>query len=180
MRNLFDIDIKDYDPAGSVLVRPSARGIIIKNGKVAMVYSLRYNYFKFPGGGLEPGENAKEALIREVREEAGLRVIPSSIREYGLVRRIQKLRESDYDHLYQENYYYLCDAVDQSVDQDLDDYEAEAGYEPKWVEPEYAIRVQRTGNLDVYVRYIREREARILEMLMAEGYFDPRPAGSAT
>ena len=34
MRNLFDIDVKNYDPDGSVLVRPSARGIIIKDGKV--------------------------------------------------------------------------------------------------------------------------------------------------
>lgn len=174
MRNLFDLDLKDYDPDGSVLVRPSARGIIIKNGKVAMVHSLRYNYYKFPGGGLEPGEDAKTALIREVREEAGLRVIPASVREYGVVRRMQKLYHSEYDHLYQENYYFLCDAVDQSAEQDLDDYEAEAGYEPVWVEPEQAIKVQRSGTLDISVRYIREREARILEMLMDEGYFDNR------
>ena len=174
MRNLFDLDVKNYDPDGSVLVRPSARGIIIKDGKVAMVHSLRYNYYKFPGGGLEPGEDAKTALIREVREEAGLKIIPDSIREYGMVRRMQKLINSDYDHLYQENLYFLCDAVDKSVDQDLDDYEAEAGYMPEWVEPAVAIKANRSGDLDIFVRFIRERECRILEMLMEEGYFDSR------
>ena len=55
MRLLFELDAKDYDLDGKVLVRPSARGIIIKDGKVAMVHSMRYDYYKFPGGGLEPG-----------------------------------------------------------------------------------------------------------------------------
>ena len=171
MRLLFELDAKDYDLDGKVLVRPSARGIIIKDGKVAMVHSMRYDYYKFPGGGLEPGETAEEALIREVREEAGLKVLPDSVREYGYVVRKQKIDSPDYDRLFQENLYYLCKAVDKPVVQELDDYEAEAGFTPEWVEPDHAIAVNRSGNTALLVRYTREREARVLEMLKEEGYF---------
>ena len=38
MHALFDIDTKDYDPKGPAFVRPSVRGIILRDGKVAMVH----------------------------------------------------------------------------------------------------------------------------------------------
>ena len=60
MRTLFCIDTKDYDPNGTTYVRPSVRGIIVRDGKVAMVHSRKYNYSKFPGGGLEAGETHEE------------------------------------------------------------------------------------------------------------------------
>ena len=72
MRLLFELDKKDYDPNGSRFVRPSVRGIIIKDGKVAMIHSQKYNYYKFPGGGMEKNEDQISTLLREVKEEAGL------------------------------------------------------------------------------------------------------------
>ena len=107
MKLLFEIDTKDYDPGGKAFVRPSVRSIIIKNGKVAMVHSLKYDYYKFPGGGIEKGESHEEALIRETSEEAGLSVSPCTITEYGYVHRIQKSHTSD-DIFIQDNYYYIC------------------------------------------------------------------------
>ena len=56
MRILFEMDKKDYVPNGRVFSRPSARAIIIKDGKIAMVYNKKYNYYKFPGGGIEADE----------------------------------------------------------------------------------------------------------------------------
>ena len=41
MRILFEMDKKDYVPNGSVFSRPSARDVIIKDGKIAMVYSKK-------------------------------------------------------------------------------------------------------------------------------------------
>ena len=87
MRTLFTLDTHDYDPNGYKVIRPSVRGILIRDGKILMVHSLKYDYYKFPGGGIEAGESLPEALCREVREESGMKVEPASIREFGLVHR---------------------------------------------------------------------------------------------
>ena len=42
MRLLFEIDYKNYKENGTVGKRPSARAIIIKDNKIAMVYSKKY------------------------------------------------------------------------------------------------------------------------------------------
>ena len=72
MRTLFTIDLKNYNKNGTKFERPSARAIIIKDGKLAMIHSLKYDYYKFPGGGIKNGEEKENALVREVLEEAGL------------------------------------------------------------------------------------------------------------
>ena len=109
MRLLFEIDLKDYDKNGKAFIRPSARAIIIKDNKVYMVHSLVYDYYKFPGGGIEKNESNIDALIRETAEEAGLVVIKDSINEYGYVHRIQKSDHQGISMFIQDNYYYLCD-----------------------------------------------------------------------
>lgn len=168
MRLLFEIDRKDYDPDGSAFIRPSARAIILRECTVALVHSLQYDYYKFPGGGIETGEDPREALIREVREEAGLLVLPETIREYGLVRRKQK---SDYGGIFiQENSYYFCQTGPQTVSQQLDDYEADARFTLEFVTPETAILANRNSPVSPFEQVMLEREARVLEMLMEEKY----------
>lgn len=74
MRVLFCMGEKSAD--GRVFVRPSARCIAIEGDRVAMVHSLQYDYYKFPGGGIEPQETREQALVRETQEEAGNRSEP--------------------------------------------------------------------------------------------------------
>ena len=175
MRLLFAIDTKDYNRNGVAFVRHSARCINIKNGLVAMVHSLRYDYYKFPGGGIEEGESAQHAMIRETREEAGLIVIPGSVKEYGYVHRIQKSDHDDADYFVQDNYYYLCDVEETVQAQLLDDYEADEKFTLEYVEPDRAVFVNRNGSHGLAGHVMRdielEREARVLELLKEEGYF---------
>lgn len=89
-RLLFEIDKKDYDPNGAAFIRPSARAIIIRKNEISMLYSKKRGYYKIPGGGIEQGEDNVTAMIREVKEEVGLIVIPETVREFGYVHRIQK------------------------------------------------------------------------------------------
>ena len=49
MRLLFEMDKKDYSGCTKTFTRNSARGIIIKNGKIAMIHSQKYDYYKLPG-----------------------------------------------------------------------------------------------------------------------------------
>ena len=83
MQRLFEIDLKDYKEKDEIFRRPSARAIILQEDKIALVYSKKEKYYKFPGGGIHDDEDKIEALIREVREEVGMLVIPESIQEFG-------------------------------------------------------------------------------------------------
>ena len=172
MRLLFELDLKNYDKNGKVFNRPSARSIIIKDKKIYMIHSLLYDYYKFPGGGIEKEETNLDALIRETAEEAGLIVIKDSIKEYGYVNRIQQSDKEEYSIFMQENYYYICDVEKQKINQKLDDYEDYEKFTLELVDPRIAIKTNRNndhGNKDM-VELLRE--AKVLELLIKEGYFE--------
>ena len=143
MRELFVIDKKNYIENGTIGRRPSVRGIIIKDGKIAMMHSLKYDYYKLPGGGIEEGEQLKDTLIREVREESGLIVKEESIKEFGYVRRIEKGKIEDI--FIQENFYFLCDVEEMLKAQELDEYEEEELFTLEFVIPEHAIEVNENA-----------------------------------
>lgn len=169
MRMLFEMDKHDYSECTHSFTRNSARSIMIRDNKIAMVHSLKYDYYKFPGGGIEGGEDPVEAMIRETREEAGLAVIPETVRAYGYVHRIQR---SDKDHtecFIQDNFYYLCEAEEEPVSQDLDEYEAKESYRLEYVDAATAIRKNRNVKDSPYNNLMFEREALVLELLQSEG-----------
>ena len=168
MRLLFTIDTKDYDPVGTAFVRPSARSIIIAGDRAALVHSLKYDYYKFPGGGIKAGESPVEAVIRETAEEAGLAVLPGTIRDYGYVHRVQKGEREDM--FIQDNYSFICEVREQAGAQSLDDYEAEERFTLEWVRPRTAIKVNREHDHGPKDQVMLEREAKVLEFLIAEGY----------
>lgn len=51
-----------------------ARLMLIQNGKVLLVKHGYQPGWHFPGGGVEPGETARDSAIREGEEETGYRV----------------------------------------------------------------------------------------------------------
>ena len=167
MKLLFEIDTKDYDINGDAFIRPSVRSIIIRENKVAMVHSIKYDYYKFPGGGMEAGESQIDALIRETREETGCIIIPDSICEYGYVHRVQKGQKEAI--FIQDNYYYLCDIESHVASQCLDDYEAEENFTLEFIEPKIAIRTNRENSHGLKDNHMLEREARVLELLITDG-----------
>lgn len=48
-----------------------ARGIAIRDGQILLCKNKKSDYWYFPGGHIEPGEQAAEALEREFLEETG-------------------------------------------------------------------------------------------------------------
>ena len=169
MRCLFEIDLKDYEGCTKVFRRPSARAVILKGDKIALVYATEEKYYKFPGGGIHEDEDKKEALIREVRKETGLNVIPESIREYGSVLRKQKSEKADDTVFEQENYYYLCETEDTQGAQDLDEYEKDAGFMLVYADIDEAIKANGIFTSDSKADEIMiDRERRVLEMIKEE------------
>ena len=171
MRLLFEIDLKNYDKNGKAFKRPSARAIILKDNKIYMVHSLVYDYYKFPGGGIEKGESNIDALIRETAEEAGLIVIKDSIKEYGYVHRIQKAKDPGYSMFIQDNYYYICNVENKIINQKLDAYEDFEKFTLELIDPKIAINANRNKNHGPKNKDMIEREAKVLELLINEGYF---------
>ncbi len=166
MRLLFEIDKKDYDPDGKAFVRPSARAIIFREGKLAAIYSNKRKYFKIPGGGIEEGENPIDAMIREVREEVGLEIIKDTIREFGYVHRIQK---GKYEPVFiQDNYYYFCEVYEGQKAPCFSESERAEGFEPAFVSLEKAIKTNEIYVQENTFDSMIERELRIMKMVREE------------
>lgn len=166
MRTLFETDINNYDPSWPVFVRPSVRAIIVRDSKIAMIHAKRYNYYRFPGGGLNEDESFEDALVRETMEETGLVIDRSSIREFGYVCRRQKDDITSENRIFvQENYYYICSVTDETAPQNLDQYEKEERFVLEWVDPVAAIYTNRHRMHGPKDRRMISRESRILELV---------------
>ncbi|MFC7371474.1 NUDIX hydrolase [Fictibacillus iocasae] len=119
--------------------RIAVRGIILINGRILLVQSNRGDY-KFPGGGVEEAESHEEALIREIREETGYKHA-MVISKAGIV--IERGHdENNEGALFQmTSHYYFCDLVnEEKTFQQLEDYEVELEFTPKWITLEEAIQ----------------------------------------
>lgn len=180
MKQLFTIDLKDYNPDGEKFYRPSVRGIILDDeNKVAMIYSRKYHFYKFPGGGVEGDETHIETLAREIKEETGMTLIPESVREFGEVLKIQnggkakgittsqddKEKARDIVHI-QQNFYYTCRVEDEIGEQDLDEDEKGLDFVLKFVPIDEAIRANdEFDSDDLFKKQMAEREKRVLELV---------------
>ncbi|MBI3855642.1 MAG: NUDIX hydrolase [Planctomycetes bacterium] len=77
--------------------RDSAFAIILHSRHILLVKARDKNNWQLPGGRLEPGESPAEAVVREVKEETGLRARVGRLtgryrREDGSVVRIYAAR----------------------------------------------------------------------------------------
>jgi 8-oxo-dGTP pyrophosphatase MutT (NUDIX family) len=64
--------------SGERLIR-AAGGVVCRSGpggtEILLVHRPRYDDWSLPKGKLDPGESHKQAAVREVREETGLRCV---------------------------------------------------------------------------------------------------------
>ena len=164
MRTILLMDSKNYDDTRPRFIRGAVRAIMFSKEKIIMVKSNKEGYYKFPGGGIENGETPEQALAREVREETGLYVDISSIREYGMVKEIRKGIYED-EIFDQNSYYYLCDIMEgERTKVCLDEYEEELGFELEYVTINHAINVNSSfAGIEEY-KFI-ERETSVLRYL---------------
>ncbi|MBQ4523749.1 MAG: NUDIX domain-containing protein [Lachnospiraceae bacterium] len=131
MNTIFTLDHKDYEEEMSLVERYAVRALICKNGLWAMQKSAAGDY-KIPGGGVEEGESFEEALVREVREETGLIVIPDSIREIGEVQEIRKDSFEQDKKYIAHSLHYFCEVKEEVTETSMTENELNRGYTFHW------------------------------------------------
>jgi 8-oxo-dGTP pyrophosphatase MutT (NUDIX family) len=129
------------NPLGRAIRREAVRGILLSGSRLLMIYSTKNGDYKFPGGGVKRNESHEQALAREVLEECGAR-IQRVAGPYGKVIEYDLPLEPDYDVFMMTSSYYHCLFDPQAAldRQHLDDYEADLGFRPAWVDLDAAIR----------------------------------------
>jgi 8-oxo-dGTP diphosphatase len=115
----------DADPTGFRL-RTAGRAVVFdKLNQVALLKVGSHNYYKLPGGGVEEGEDLKEALRRELLEEIGCEA--DVFGEVGQIT--QYLNEKE---LKQISYCYLAKQTGEKGAPDFTDEERANGCEIVW------------------------------------------------
>ena len=112
-------------------LRYASRAVIIKDNMILLSYEVNTDLWKLPGGGLENDETASDAVIREVREETGHIIEPSSL--------ILEIDEY-YGNSKFVTYYFFGD-IKGTTNQSLTEGEIKNRLEPRWIAIKEAINI---------------------------------------
>lgn len=123
---------------GRQFTRITARAIVIKNDKILLMYTNRYEDYSLPGGGVDEGESIEQGLIRELNEETGAQQI-RVIKPFGLYEEYRPWYKDDFDIIHIKSYCYICNIADEFGKAQLEHYEQQNGMTAKWVDINDAI-----------------------------------------
>jgi len=120
-------------------IRRAARGILLNDTKMAVLFVSSANYHKLPGGGIESDETKEIAFTREVKEETGCDCkILDTIPQGSVV-----LETRDKFKLFQISYIFFCKLVGKPIGEPgethLTPHEIAGGRELKWVPVDQVI-----------------------------------------
>ena len=161
---------ENLDLNGRMFWREAVRAVVWREDKLLMVHSALNSDYKFPGGGVEPGEQHAAALARELREESEAELL-EVLGNFGKVLEYDHAIEDDYDIFAMNSYYYLCRVGDEiAFEQEyLDDYERKLGFRPVWINPREALHhnLELLQNNSLNLPRWIHREIFVLEELVA-------------
>ena len=156
--------------------RTAIKAVLWRGNKLLLLYSPKWNCYKFAGGGVEANESHADTLRRELREEAGAEMLQAGpcllkVTELALLPEAASsaatsLVSTPNAEIFQMvSYYYICHVAEAQQPPKLEPYEVELGLTPVWVTPEVAVEAnvlatQREGA----PRWLR-REVAVLRAL---------------
>jgi 8-oxo-dGTP pyrophosphatase MutT (NUDIX family) len=146
--------------------RTAVRGVLF-HGPELLLLGSRHGDYKFPGGGVEPGESFEVALRREFREECAYDGVVVGA-ELATTREEVPAIETEYDVFGMTSYYFACSGGTPVGEQQLEGYESELELRPQWVTVDTALAANRTVmESGVGVMRWLVRETAVLEWLSA-------------
>lgn len=150
--------IGDRKPGFTYTERQAVRVVAFNSlGQIALIHAQREDYYKLPGGGIEPGEDHVTAVQREMLEETGVVI---KVRGCGIVASTEEYRL----HIHQFSHCYLADVVRDTGVVSLTEGELEDQFTHMWVSVEEAKRLLVTAQpASVFGRSVRERDIYLLE-----------------
>jgi 8-oxo-dGTP diphosphatase len=126
--------------------RNRAAGIVIRDNKVLVMHRINKGdeYWVFPGGGQEDGENPDQTAVREIDEETTLKVKAGKL-----------VYHITWD-TGEENFFYLCEYIsgEPQLRPDSEEFEqmkdGEQVYEPMWID------IEKLSTLKLYQLEVRD------------------------
>ena len=114
--------------------RACARGIVVKDGKLLLSYVPESDFYMTPGGGLESGETLPECCVREIAEETGYIVKPTSDEPFYLL--------NEFYHEYKFiNNFFICELTGKTTEIHLTSFETVQSLTPKWTGLDEAFEI---------------------------------------
>ncbi len=133
--------------------RYTARAILKnRDGKYAVMYAKRLDFYSLPGGGLEEGESPIEALRRELLEETGCEC--GSITELGIVK--ENRAALDFTQI---SYFYAVEALAFKLTPEFTRGERINGTSVIWCDLDEVVRLISTPkHTKVQRKYLQARD----------------------
>lgn len=163
LKKMINPDLDTLD--GKIFKRIAARGIIIRNNKILLMYTKHYDDYSLPGGGVDQNEEIVTGLKREISEETGAQDI-QVISEFGYIDEYRPFYKDEYDLMHMISYLYVCEIADDLKEAQLEDYEIANGMKAIWISINEAIQHNKDAimnNDDTGLSI--ERETHILELI---------------
>ncbi|MGL1886622.1 MAG: NUDIX domain-containing protein [Reichenbachiella sp.] len=151
-----------------LIERHAARGIVIKQDTILLLYTERYHDYSLPGGGIDEGEDEIAGLIRELQEETGAQGI-RNVKDFARYDEYRPWYKSDADIIHMISHCYVCDIDDELGETAHESHELSNGMTPLWMNINEAI----THNEEVIAHSDKkglsiERETFLLKVIAQE------------
>ncbi len=155
-------------PTG-VVHRRAARGIVLRDQKILLLYTERYDDFSLPGGGVDEGEDLRQGLCRELEEETGARNV-QVLADFGRVDEKRAHRDPANNTLHMQSFVYHCEIDDERGAVKMEHYEKANGMRPLWVDIHEALKHNREvlASAPSHMGQSIPRETLLLERIIDE------------
>ncbi len=122
----------------TVFTRKATRSIALKDSRILLMYTERYEDYSLPGGGVEAGEDIIDGMMRELNEETGA-VNIRNIQPFGIYEEYRPWYKSDYDIQHMISYCYTCEVNEELGSTKMEAYETKNGMQAVWIDIHEAI-----------------------------------------